>query len=128
MHHHLNIRPELWPEITDQPHFVIDLEYAGCTLHFDDIYFDNIEETCARLRQLARERQGSALLDGGFRFSLAIEIMPRGDIKLAFHAESEPPFPGKLSLDGFFQRDGEYASSLLQDILDLLKYGKELSL
>ncbi|WP_419590940.1 hypothetical protein, partial [Thiolapillus sp.] len=70
MIHSLRISRELWPEVTSRPHFIMDLDYEGCRISWDDIYFAVEDEMVDRLREMRIGRKGKVALDGGFRFLL----------------------------------------------------------
>jgi hypothetical protein len=82
-------------------------------------------EAYVAVQQLEQDRKGKLKLDGGFRFSASVEILPRGDIKLTFNTESEASFPGKLRLEGYFHSNGEYTSKILSSLIKLFKDGKD---
>jgi hypothetical protein len=125
MNNQLKIEKEYWPDVTNEPHFIVNLTYEGCTLTFDDIYFDKCDDLLHRLEQLEHDRKGKLKIDGGFRFSASVEILSRGDIKLTFNTESEASFPGKLRLEGYFHGSGEYTSKILTSLINLFKNGSE---
>jgi len=124
----LEIRKEYYPEVTQRPHFVVTLLYEGCVLSFEDIYFDFCDDLAGRLEQLESSRQGKVRLDGGFRFSMEVEVLPRGAIQLSFQVESDATFPGNLKLQGYFHKGGEYAAEVLNALIRLFRDGDEFIL
>ncbi|HHJ40559.1 MAG: hypothetical protein AXA67_10200 [Methylothermaceae bacteria B42] len=74
----LRINREYWPEVTDTPHFIVKLNYEGCKIEFDDIYFDKMDEIISQLEILNKKRTGSVELQGGFRFNTVIEKKETG--------------------------------------------------
>ena len=124
----LHISRESWPELTTRPHFVVDLDYAGCRIDWDDIYWDAQEQLPARLRALREARRGKVVLDGGFRFALTVEMRATGGVLLKFRTESGMEFPGKRVLEGFFEVDGEYTDAVLSGLLALLEKGHSFTI
>ena len=122
----LNIKREYWPEVTNAPHFIVELRYEGCNINYDDIYFDNLNNIINKLEALEKSRKGRVTLDGGHRFAATLEAAVTGGITIYFQAESFPPtFPGKLKLKGYFAVEGEYTSKIIKDLIKLFKDGKE---
>ena len=128
MRNSLAISREFWPEVTDTPHFIVRLNYAGCSIEHDDIYFQALDEVLVRLEEMLESRRGTVALQGGFRFDAVVESTVTGAIRFGFTTESSGGFPGKLRLEGYFSIDGEEASAFLQSLLDLFRSGKELIL
>ncbi|TGD70715.1 hypothetical protein E4634_20830 [Mangrovimicrobium sediminis] len=117
------IKREMWPDVTDVPHFIVSLDYEGCSFHHDDIYFDEISEIVADLVRLNNSRKGEVKLNGGSRFSACIKAKMNGAIDILLHAESAASFPGKLSLEGVLQVEGENASSCISSLISLFEEG-----
>lgn len=117
-----------WPEVTEVPHFVVKLDYAGYPYVCDDIYIDSFDNILAELEGLQRDRRGRILLDGGFRFKSVIEIDERGGLVIGFWVESGAEFPGKMRLEGTFNVDGEWAGQVLNQLIALFRDGEEFSL
>lgn len=121
----LSIKRGYWPEVTDTPHFVVKLQYQGCQIEFDDIYFDKINEVVVQLETLYEERKGIVELHGGFRFNAVVEAKERGALQFRFSTESSGGFPGRLRLEGFFLIDGENSALFIRSLIDLFRGGKE---
>lgn len=121
----LSIRREYWPEVTDTPHFIVNLIYEGCNITHDDIYFNDINELIILMEALERDRKGVVNLQGGYRFNAIIESTLTGGMKFHFIAKSSSEFPGKLILEGCFSISGEAASEFLTGLIGLLKNGQE---
>ncbi len=121
----LHIKREFWPDVTDRPHFVVSINYEGCFLKLDDIYFDNELVLVSDLQQLEETRSGQVILDGGFRFSLLMEATPTGGLSLRVKASSDITFPGRLDLEGYFQIAGEYTAGTVNSLIGLLMNGDE---
>ncbi|WP_419638144.1 hypothetical protein [Thiolapillus sp.] len=128
MIHSLRISRELWPEVTSRPHFIMDLDYEGCRISWDDIYFAVEDEMVDRLREMRIGRKGKVALDGGFRFLLTVEMQATGGVTLGFRTESGAEFPGKRILEGFFEVGGEYTDALLGGLVDLIDKGRPFSI
>lgn len=124
----LEIRRAFWPEVTDVPHFIVRLNYEGCSIEYDDIYFQALDEVVVRLEEMLESRKGAVALQGGFRFDAVVESTATGGIRFGFTAKSSDDFPGRLHLEGDFSIDGEHASAFLQSLIDLFRSGKELIL
>ena len=125
MHNSLRITREYWPEVTDAPHFVVNLKYEGCNIVFDDIYFDKLDECIVQLEALYEERKGSVEIRGGFRFNAVIEAKSTGGIQFLISTESSSEFPGKLRLEGVFSIAGENAGLFIKSLIKLLRDGEE---
>ena len=125
MKNRLSIKREYWPEVTDTPHFVVNLIYEGCNVSYDDIYFDDINEAIALLESLERDRKGVVYLQGGCRFSAIIAVSATGAIQFNFITESLAEFPGKRRIEGCFSISGEDVSVFLKSLVDLFTNGKE---
>ncbi|WP_339134774.1 MAG: hypothetical protein WGN25_16250 [Candidatus Electrothrix sp. GW3-4] len=122
----LKIKREYWPEITNEPHFIVELIYEGCNISYDDIYFSDLNNIIDKLDTLEKNRKGSVKLDGGHRFVAILEATATGGITIHFQAESFPPiFPGELKLKGYFIVEGEYTPIICGDLIKLFKEGKE---
>lgn len=129
MTNQLIIKRGYWPDVTEMPHFIVSLVYEGCTMTHDDLYFDDIDNVVAKLEALERKRKGKVLVDGGETFIISVEATSTGGINLKFKTTSaEPIFPGKLSLEGYFEVDGEYASNNIRSLIKLFQDGKEYSI
>ena len=128
MRNSLKISREFWPEVTDEPHFIVRLNYAGCRIEYDDIYFQALDETLVDLEAMLESRRGAVVLQGGFRFNAVVESTATGAVRFGFTAESSGDFPGKLHLEGYFFIDGENASAFLQSMIDLFRNGTALTL
>ena len=124
MRNTLSIRKEYWPEVTDTPHFVIKLQYEGCKIEFDDIYFDKLEDILVQIEMLDKERKGIVELNGGFRFNAVIEPKETGSLQFNFSVESSGGFHGKLHLEGVFLIAGEDSCLFIRSLIDLFRYGK----
>ncbi|KXJ39776.1 MAG: hypothetical protein AXA67_11990 [Methylothermaceae bacteria B42] len=121
----LSIKKEYWPEVTDTPHFIVKLNYEGCKIEVDDIYFDKLDEIIVRLETLNKERTGSVELQGGFRFNAVIEVKETGACQFIFATESSGEFPGKLHLEGIFSINGEDSGLFINSLIKLFRDGKE---
>jgi hypothetical protein len=53
----LRIPREDWPEVTEQPHFILDLHAAGYTYACDDLYFDGLAGLAPELEGLEHRVQ-----------------------------------------------------------------------
>lgn len=121
----LRIKSEKWPEVTEVPHYIVELNYEGYSFVYDDIYFDDVNNLILKLQALEKERKGSVDLDGGFRFKVAIESKTLGGIVLNFRAESDTEFPGKIIMEGYFPVEGENAGNVIGALIKLISDGKE---
>ncbi len=128
MKNSLELSREFWPEVTDMPHFIVRLNYAGCRIEYDDIYFQALHEVVVRLEEMLESRRGAVALQGGFRFDAVVESTATGALRFGFTTESSGGFPGKLRLEGYFSIDGEDASAFIQSLIDLFRSGKKLVL
>ena len=124
----LSIKREYWPEVTDTPHFIVKLDYEGCKIKADDIYFDKLDEIVINLETLNKKRTGSVALQGGFRFNAVIEAKETGACQFSFTTESSGEFPGKLNLKGCFSIDGEDLSLFIDSLIELFRDGTEFSI
>lgn len=122
----LAIRREYWSDVTEIPHFVVDLAYAGCRVVHEDIYIDDIDDVIAGLEVLQRDRSGQVVLDGGSRFVATVGMTGTGGVRLGFRTESAATFPGRLRLEGYFSRSGEYAGQVLDSLIGLFRDGRGL--
>ncbi len=128
MQYTLKIQRAYWPEVTDTPHFSIELQYGNCHQVFDDIYFDKIDDIIEPLENLLIRRKGRVELSGGFRFGARVEATSSGALRLGFSTESSGIFPGRLRLDGEFLIDGEHAEEVIASLLDLFRQGDDFFL
>ena len=128
MRNYLHIKRELWPEVTDRPHFYIELNYQGIDYSCEDIYFDDLPDTILKLQTLEQTRKGRVELDGGFRFKLVIETTSIGGVILNFKTESGAEFPGRLIIEGHFSIAGENAGHIIEELVKLFRDGKEFIL
>lgn len=116
---------ETYEGVTTIPHFPTQIDYEGCHVEFEDLYFDNLDTLNERLVQLENTRRGTVVLDGGSRFGLTIAAENRGGIAISFRAHPVS-FPGTLILEGRFVIDGEHAAQSLKAFRDLIVTGKLL--
>ena len=125
----LSIRRSTFEDVTECPHFPIDLRYEGHHLSFEDIYFNEDQKIPNRLRDLEAHRGGEVLLDGGYRVKLWLTSTPTGGIELSFRMEEcEPQFPGRIIIEGSFPIEGEYARSLIDSIRRLFTDGTPVTI
>jgi hypothetical protein len=125
MKNSLCIKYEKWPEVTETPHYIVEIKYEGLSYFHSDIYFDDVNKIISKLKSLENNRKGTIELDGGFRFKLIIEARTRGGCIVSFRYASDEAFPGKLMLDGRFTIEGEYTASLVDMLIKLFTDGKE---
>jgi hypothetical protein len=125
MKNSLRIKSSKWPEVTDKPHYTVEINYEGHSYSFDDIYFDDLKNILFNLKILEKERKGVVELDGGFRFKVAIKSTTSGGIILNFKAESGAEFPGKLTLEGHFSVEGENTANVIGALVKLFSDGNE---
>lgn len=125
MDNSLRINSETWPDVTENPHYIVDIYYNGFSCVHDDIYFDNTDNLISKLNSLEKDRKGIIELDGGFRFKLTIEAKTLGGIVLGFRYESDDTFPGKMQLEGYFSVEGENTAVVIKALTELLTDGKE---
>ena len=128
MSNSISISREYWPEVTDEPHFIISIDYEGCCIKFDDIYFKGLDDVITRLEALKDERKGGVTLNGGFRFNASIEPTHSGAIQFKFFTESSADFPGRLCLEGYSVIPGEDATRFTGSLIRLFRDGKALNL
>ena len=109
----LHIKSEYWPDVTETPHFIVNLHYERLVYGCDDIYFDNLSGIVPELLELERTRKGQVILHGGFRFQMIVQATPSGGIDLNFRTESDATFPGKCVIEGSFSVDGEHTATII---------------
>ena len=124
---HLSLRREYYEGVSNLPHFLVGIDYEGCQICFDDIYFDEPSALARELQILERCRNGQVALDGGSRFRLTVSVERGGELLCRFRAEPND-FPGKLQLEGFFSIDGEFTGMALHALIRLLSEGCPLTL
>ena len=120
----LLIRRGYWPDVTETPHYIVELEYEGCSVSHDDIYID-IDNILGQLESLETTRKGEARLDGGSRFRCSIAATSHGGLQMDFRITHGPGFPGKLSIDGYFAVDGEFSGSTIRSLIGLFRHGTD---
>jgi len=120
----LHIASERWTDVTEVPHYVVNLHYEGCVLTHDDIYFDDL---AGQLKLLEKTRKGHVVLDGGYRFNCNVEATPSGGLDLKFAAMSGANFPGELTLKGKFSISGESTAHVLKSLIGLFQDGAEFA-
>jgi hypothetical protein len=125
MENRLRIKRETWPEVTEIPHFVVELIYEDHSYMCDDIYFGDLNDLILQLKALKKKRKGTVEIDGGFRFKVVIKTTSSGGISLNFKVESDSGFPGKMILEGSFPVEGENTEDILMALIKLLREGKE---
>ena len=121
----LRIRSEHWPDVTETPHYIVELHYEGSAYECDDIYFDNLSDMARQLLALEKSRKGQVLLHGGFRFQMTAKATPSGGIDLNFRTESDATFPGKCIIEGCFSVDGENTATVISALTRLFEDGDE---
>jgi len=124
----LHIKSEYWPDVTEIPHFIVDLHYERLVYRCDDIYFDNLGGIVPKLLELERTRKGRVIMHGGFRFQLIVQVMPTGGVDLNFRTESDAMFPGKCIIEGCFSVDGEHAATTIGALIGLFNDGDDFVL
>ncbi len=122
---HLIMTRKVYEGVTTMPHFPTSIDYEGCHVEFEDIYFNQPEILLERINQLEKTRKGTIFLDGGSRFQLTIEADVHGGISISFRA-SPITNPGTLILGGSFVFDGEHAAPIIKKFNDLFGKGEEL--
>ncbi|MBN2396670.1 MAG: hypothetical protein JXC36_09470, partial [Candidatus Atribacteria bacterium] len=127
MKNKMTIKREFYQDVTSTPHFITQINYEGCYIEHDDIYFDNLNNIDAELDTFNKTRIKSIIIDGGQRFRLTIIPTNNGGIKLKCNSD-KINLPGKISLEGFFSIDGENVNEFIQKIKALIKDGKELNI
>jgi hypothetical protein len=125
MKNRLHIKYEKWPEVTETPHYIVEIKYEGLSYVHSDIYFDDVNEIISKLKSLEKDRKGKVELDGGFRFKLIIEARTSGGCIVKFRYTSDGAFPGKLMLEGYFTIEGEYTAPMVDMLIKLFTDGKE---
>ena len=128
MKNHLRIKSERWPEVTDVPDYIVEINYEGISCVHGDIYFDDKEVLVSKLRALENDRKGSVELDGGVRFKILAKAKTVGGITLSFRHESDATFPGKLVLEGYFSVDGENTAQVVEELIGLLTDGNKFAI
>lgn len=123
----LTITSSVYAGVTELPHFPVVIDYEGCHLEIEDIYFDNIEILSEQLERLEKTRKGEIIFDGGSRFGLQAIANVHGGITICFRA-APVNFPGKLILEGCFQIDGEHAAQTVRELRRLFSKGEPLAI
>lgn len=122
----LKISRETYSDITDIPHFIVSLSYAGHYIDYEDIYFDNVGQIVEKLRAFKNIRSKKVLLDGGMRMTISLEGISSGAAILSFHMEQfEPSFPGECILKGSFSFDDSAANKVIDTLEQLFLEGKD---
>ena len=111
--------------VTAEPHFPTTIDFEGCHLEFEDIYFNRPQEIAERFLQLANSRKGFVECDGGSRFGLSVKTDVHGGVTISFRA-SPLTFTGKLFIEGSFVFDGEHAEPELWKFCELFSKGVKL--
>jgi hypothetical protein len=125
MKNSLRIKSEKWPEVTNIPHYIVEINYEGFSYVHSDIYFDNRESIVSKLNDLELNRKGNVEINGGFRFKIITEAKKLGGIVLNFRCESDETFPGNFVLEGYFSVEGENTASVVSALINLLSDGNE---
>jgi len=121
----LVIVSEVYEGVTPTPHFPTTIDYEGCHVEFDDIYYDQLETIPDQLRKLEKSRKGIVIIDGGQRFGITVKTDLHGGVVISFRA-CPTSFPGKLVLEGSFQFDGEHTAQTIENMVSLLIAGQTL--
>jgi hypothetical protein len=124
---YIKINREVDKEITNIPRFIVDVSYEGCRIEYDDIYFDNLDELWQKIEKLEKSRKGKVTLDGGTRFRLNLCATKQGGIKIEVTAEKFN-LPGRISLEGILDVEGEFVSRLIGLFKALLLEGRQLEI
>lgn len=124
MTNRLSIRREYWPDVTETPHYIVELKYEGCSVSHDDIYI-GVDDALIQLETLEATRKGDVKLDGGSRFRCTVAATSSGGLQVNFGITQGPGFPGKLAIDGYFAVDGEFAGSTIRSLIGLFRHGTD---
>ncbi|QWV92154.1 hypothetical protein KP004_13085 [Geomonas oryzisoli] len=120
----LRISKVSYLDVTSTPHFPVEVSYCGISVSFEDIYFDKPDDFLARLKVLEVTRKGEALLDGGLRIKFLFKMTSHGGMKISFTLNDwEPSFPGRLTIEGHFEIEGEFLSQFVLSFEKLIKDG-----
>jgi hypothetical protein len=120
----ISIKRARYQDVTDTPHFPIELSFAGHEISFEDIYFERLHEIPEALRALEATRKGKVVLDGGFRVKISLEATSTGAITVSFRTEQcEPLFPGRCVLEGSIGIEGERVTETIRSLERLFSDG-----
>lgn len=123
----LSIRRAFYEDVTEVPHFPIEISFAGHQVSFEDIYFDGLAELPAKLQALEATRKGNVVLDGGSRVRISLEPTSTGALVVRFRTEqNEPSFPGRCILEGKLSVEGERVGELMHSLRRLISDGVPL--
>lgn len=110
----LKIQRILDENIAKIPCFLVEIQYLGHHVGFEDIYFEKPVQFMQALKSLEKNRLGGVLLDGGLRLKIWFVATYQGGLNIKFRSEEfEPLFPGKCILEGSFPIDGEWVQPLV---------------
>jgi hypothetical protein len=118
------IKRARYEDVSDTPHFPIELSFAGHEISFEDIYFERLHEIPEALRTLEATRKGKVVLDGGFRVKISLEATSTGAITVSFRTEQcKPFFPGRCVLEGAIGIGGERVREVIRSLERLFSDG-----
>lgn len=123
----LTIKKDVYEGVTESPHFPVVIDYEGCHVEIEDLYFGNIRTLSDSILNWERLRTGEVHLDAGSRFSATLSLNSHGALVIRFRAEPTP-FPGRLFLEGSFIIDGEYTGQYLMKFVKLINEGETLNI
>ena len=120
----ISIHRARYEDVTDIPHFPVELSFVGHEVSFEDVYFDRLQEIPEALQKLEATRSGKVVLDGGFRVRICLEATSTGGMTVSFRTvQSEGFFPGRCVLEGSIGIDGERVAEVIRSLERLFSAG-----
>lgn len=116
------IRKAYYKDVTDQPHFEIELSYKNSFIKHEDIYFDDLNGIVNGVADLDIKRNYRFELNGGPRFTL---LLPGCDGNISVEIKAERTYAdGCVYIKCKFENLGESTSELFKSLKKLFNDGE----